>query len=154
MKRSKYVKNFSMIDCSPKFINKLIEKAVTKCSKIESLSISITMSQRNIILPEFPSTIKVIRSFEYLQTLEINNVYIGEDSQSEIAKFKTLKSLKINGKSGRIDVVRTHFSMPDFFKKLAKNSKQLETIEFKEDAVANFKVSSKSLLNFVNIGTF
>ena len=140
MKRSKSVKNLSMIDCSPKFINKLIQKAVAKCSKIESLSISITMSQRNIILPEFPSTIKVIRSFEYLQTLEINNVYIGEDSQSEIAKFKTLKSLKINGKSGRIDVVRTHFSMPDFFKKLAKNSKQLDTIELKTSAVANFEV--------------
>ena len=142
MKRSKSVKNLGIINCSPKFTNKLIVKAISNLPEIESLTISNKTTERNIVLPEFPSTIKLIRTLEHLQTLEINNVYIGEDTQRQIAKFKTLKSFKINGKGSFTDELRTHFSTPNFFKKLAKNCKELDTIELKEDARAGYMVSS------------
>ena len=140
MKRSKSVKNLGIINCSPKFTNQLIEKAISKCLEVESLTISNKTSERNIVLPEFPSTIKLIRTLKDLQSLEINNVYIGEDSQRQIAKFKTLKSFKINGKG--LDELSTDFSIPNFFKKFAKNCKQLDTIELKEDLMAEYEVSS------------
>ena len=142
MKRSKSVKNLGIINCSPKFTNKLIVKAISNLPEIESLTISNKTTERNIVLPEFPSTIKLIRTLEHLQTLEINNVYIGEDTQRQIAKFKTLKSFKINGKGTFADELHTHFSTPNFFKKLAKNCKELDTIELKEDARAGYEVSS------------
>ena len=134
MKRSKSLKVFGIIDCSPKFASTLIEEVVTNHPKLQSLTISNKLSFPNstIMLPEFPSTIKVIRTLKHLHTLEINNVYIGQDSQREITEFKTLKSFKMKYNYHSRDQWRTHFSTPNFFKTLGNNSKQLKTIELRE----------------------
>ena len=134
MKRSKSLKKFSIID-SESFMDKFIKDIKSNHPNIEALTISVSKPNQNldIKLPEFAKTIKSIRTLTNLQGLEINNIYIGQDSQIEIAKFETLKHFKINSKGTPFDETCTHFSIPNFFKTLATNSKQLETIELSED---------------------
>ena len=134
MKRSKSLKNFSIIN-SELFMDKLVEDIKSNHPNVETLTISVSKTNQDldIKLPQFAKTIKSIRTLTNLQGLEINNIYIGQDSQIEIAKFENLKHFKINSKGTPFDETCTHFSIPNFFKTLATNSKQLETIELNED---------------------